>query len=68
MGLNEFAGYGTVGLTALTTGYIAASAGLRPRPFYLGIGYTIAGFLLSALVRETSEHVRHEAKSARDGV
>jgi MFS family permease len=68
MGLNEFAGYGAVGLTALVTGYIAASAGLRPKPFYLGIGYAVAGFLLSALVRETSEHVRHEARSARDDV
>jgi MFS family permease len=68
MGLNEFAGYGTVGLTALVTGYIAASSGLRPKPFYLGIGYAVAGFLLSILVRETSGHVRHEAASARDGV
>ena len=66
MGLNEFAGYGTVGLTALATGYIAASAGLRPKPFYLGIGYAFAGFLLSAcFVRETSGHVQHEARSAR---
>src|SRR6516162_8800113 len=64
MGLNEFAGYGTVGLTALATGYIAASAGLRPKPFYLGIGYAVAGFLLSAcFVRETSGHVHHEARS-----
>src|SRR5262252_7580464 len=68
MGLNEFAGYGTVGLTALVTGYIAASSGLRPKPFYLGIGYAVAGFLLSILVRETSGHVRHEAGSARNGV
>jgi MFS family permease len=68
MGLNEFAGYGTVGLTALATGYIAASTGLRPRPFYLGIGYAVAGFLLSALVRETSEHVRHEARFTGNGV
>src|SRR5215831_13328478 len=66
MGLNEFAGYGALGLTALVTGYIAASAGLRPRPFYLGVGYAVAGFLLSMLVRETSGHVRHEARSARD--
>src|SRR5262252_3040268 len=36
MGLNEFAGYGTVGFTALVTGYIAASAGLRPKSFYFG--------------------------------
>ncbi len=62
MGLNEFAGYGAVGLTALVTGYIAASARLRPKPFYLGIGYAFAGFLLSAcLVRETGGHVQHEA-------
>jgi len=66
MGLNEFAGYGALGLTALVTGYIAASSGLRPRPFYLGVGYAVAGFLLSMLVRETSGHVRHEARSARD--
>jgi MFS family permease len=66
MGLNEFAGYGAVGLTALVTGYIAASAGLRPKPFYLGIGYAIAGLLLSAcLVRETRGHVQHEVRSAR---
>jgi MFS family permease len=64
MGLNEFAGYGTVGLTALVTGYIAASAGLRPKPFYLGIGYAFAGLLLSAFVRETRGHVQHEARSA----
>src|SRR5262245_47791177 len=66
MGWNEFAGYGAVGLTALVTGYIAASAGLRPKPFYLGIGYAVAGLLLSAcLVRETSAHVRQEARSTR---
>jgi MFS family permease len=69
MGLNEFAGYGAVGLTALLTGYIAASAGLRPKPFYLGIGYAFAGFLLSALfVRETGGHVQHEAQFARSDV
>ena len=61
MGLNEFAGYGAVGLTALLTGYIAAGSGLRPRPFYLGIGYAVAGLLLSVFfIRETSGHVLHE--------
>src|SRR5262245_1569638 len=34
MGLNEAAGYGALGATALFTGYIAASHGLRPAPFY----------------------------------
>jgi MFS family permease len=65
MGLNEFAGYGTVGLTALVTGYIAASDGLRPNPFYLGIGYAFAGLLLSFWVHETMGHVHHEALAAR---
>lgn len=65
MGWNEFAGYAAVGLTALATGYIAASAGLRPKPFYLGIGYAFAGLLLSAFVRETRGHVHEEARSVR---
>src|SRR5262245_29612142 len=33
MGLNEFAGYGAVALTALLTGYIVSAYGLRPEPF-----------------------------------
>jgi predicted MFS family arabinose efflux permease len=36
VGLNEFAGYLVVGLTALATGYLASVYGLRPEPFYLG--------------------------------
>jgi predicted MFS family arabinose efflux permease len=35
MGLNEAVGYGTLGVTALVTGYIAAAYGLRPPPFYV---------------------------------
>jgi MFS family permease len=61
MGLNEFAGYAAVGITALATGYIAARYGLRPEPFYLGIGYTIMGFSLSLwAVRDTRGHARLE--------
>jgi MFS family permease len=64
MGLNEFAGYGAVALSALATGYVAASYGLRPQPFYLGIGFAVIGLLLSVLaVRETHGHARHEAKN-----
>lgn len=47
MGLDEFAGYGALGLTALATGYIAARWGLRPTPFYLGMAYTVLGLALS---------------------
>lgn len=63
MGLNEFAGYFAVAASALATGYIASHAGLRPEPFYLGIGYSLIGLFLSlVLVRETRHHVVHEAK------
>jgi MFS family permease len=61
VGLNEFAGYLAVGLTALATGYLAAAYGLRPEPFYLGVGYAVLGLLVSVfLVRDTREHVRLE--------
>ena len=62
MGLNEAAGYLAVALAALATGYIAATHGLRPWPFSLGIGFVLAGLVLSAFViRETHGHARHEA-------
>lgn len=62
MGLNEAAGYGAVGLTALLTGYLAARYGLRPAPFYIGIFYSIAGLILSVLViRDTRQHARLES-------
>jgi MFS family permease len=67
VGLNEFAGYLSVGLTALATGYVAQRYGLRPSPFYLGIAYAALGLLTSAfLVRDTHQHVRHEI-AARGG-
>src|SRR5215469_8918446 len=45
VGLNEFAGYLAVGVTALATGYIAARYGLRPAPFYLGMAYAVLGLV-----------------------
>lgn len=61
VGLNEFAGYLAVGLTAFLTGYIASTYGLRPEPFYLGVGYALLGVIVSMfLVRDTQEHVRLE--------
>ncbi|MEO6143115.1 MAG: MFS transporter [Dermatophilaceae bacterium] len=62
MGLNEAAGYGAVALTALATGYLAQSYGLRPAPFLLGIAFAALGLGLSTLaVKETREHARLEA-------
>lgn len=64
MGLNEAAGYGAVGLTALLTGYIASEYGLRPQPFYIGIAYTIIGMLLSIFViRDTRKFAQLEAQA-----
>jgi MFS family permease len=61
VGLNEFAGYFAVGVTAFLTGYLAAQYGLRPVPIWLGVGYAVIGTVLSILlVRDTREHVRLE--------
>ncbi len=65
VGLNEFAGYLAVGVTAFLTGYLASRYGLRPVPIYLGVGYAVLGAALSImLVRDTREHVRLEAASS----
>lgn len=64
MGLNEFAGYFAVAGSALATGYIASHFGLRPEPFYLGVGYVALGLILSIwFVRDTHAHARHEGKN-----
>jgi MFS family permease len=64
MGLNEFSGYLAVALSALATGHVAAVYGLRPEPFYLGVGFVAAGLGLSAVVvRETHGLARHEARN-----
>jgi MFS family permease len=65
MGLNEFAGYLAVAAAALGTGYVAAHYGLRPAPFYLGVGFVLVGLALSAFfVRDTRDHARSEAAQA----
>jgi MFS family permease len=65
VGLNEFAGYLAVGVTAFLTGYLASEYGLRPIPIYLGVGYAIVGTMLSILlVRDTRAHVRAEIGDA----
>ncbi len=67
MGLNEFAGYFAVAGSSLATGFIAARYGLRPEPFYLGVGFVAVGLLLSVLVvRETKHHVAVESKQHGD--
>lgn len=63
MGLNEFAGYGTLGLVAYTTSIIADNYGVRPYPFYLGIIIVILGTLLTwFFVKDTAGHVKKETE------
>ena len=65
MGLNEFAGYLAVAMSAFATGEIASHFGLRPEPFYLGIVFVALGLALTHfLVRDTLPHVRHESASS----
>ena len=65
MGINESAGYMAVGLVAFLTGWIASEYGLRPYPFYLGIGFATIGLLASFfLVKDTIHHVATETKSS----
>lgn len=62
MGLNEFAGYLAVGVVAYLTAYIAEHYGVTPYPFYLGIGISLTGLLVSLLwVKDTRAFVRREA-------
>ncbi len=57
MGVNEFAGYFAVAAAALATCYVASNWGLRPEPFYLGVGFIAFGLAMSVfLVRETRQH------------
>src|SRR3989442_1367491 len=65
LGLNEFSGYVAVGLMSWITGFIAGHWGLRPYPFYLGIGIAVVGLVVSVLaVRETRGHVALESIAA----
>lgn len=64
-GINEFAGYLSVGLVALLTSYLAAQYGVRPVPFYTGVVLVILGFALSFFfVRDTARFVRQETRQS----
>jgi MFS family permease/rhodanese-related sulfurtransferase len=65
MGLNEFAGYIALAAIAFVTGWIASSYGLRPYPFYIGIGLAVVGLVLSLVfVQDTGRHVQLESSSS----
>ena len=61
LGFNETAGYTSLAVAAFVTGIIAQSYGLRPEPFYLGIGIAAGGLALSVfLVRDTAPYLAME--------
>jgi MFS family permease len=67
LGLNEAAGYLAVAAAALLTGVIAEHWGLRPEPFYMGIGIAACGLALSTLfVRDTAPFVALESSTHPD--
>ncbi len=64
MGLNEFAGYIAVAIVAFLTGWIASEYGIRPYPFYVGIGLVFFGLAGSIFfIKDTKHHVAKETIS-----
>ena len=67
LGLNEFAGYLSVAAVGFATGYLASIYGLKPIPFYFGIGFAIIGTLLSVVaVRDTRKFVQLEIQNHKE--
>lgn len=65
MGLNEFSGYIALAIVGFATGWIASNYGLRPYPFYIGIGLAVAGLLTSIFfIKDTGKHSQREASES----
>ena len=66
MGINEFAGYLSVGMAAYLASEIAAAKGYAFYPFLPGIFFSIAGLLLTVFfVKDTHPHVLYETQQSR---
>jgi MFS family permease len=64
LGLNEFAGYLSVAVVGFLTGYLAATYGLKPYPFCLGIAFSVLGFIISLfIIKETKKFTLLEIKN-----
>jgi MFS family permease len=64
LGLNEASGYLAVSAAAAIAGFLAASYGVRPAPYWLAEVLAVCGLLLSLFTRETTGHVDLESVGA----
>ena len=64
LGLNEASGYLAVSAAAAAAGFLAATYGIRPAPYWLAEVLAGCGLLLSLLTRETAAHVELESAGA----
>lgn len=67
VGLNEFAGYAAVGLSAFVSGLLAERFGIRPEPFLMGLVVIGAGTLVGWLFVKESHGVVHVQPHVRIG-
>jgi MFS family permease len=66
MGINEFAGYLSVGVAAYLASRIAAEKGFAFYPFLPGIFFSLSGLLLTLFfVKDTQPHVLYEAQKSK---
>ncbi len=64
IGANETAGYAALAVAAFLSGVVAESWGVRPEPFYLGVGFAALGLAFSALlVRDTTPFMALESRA-----
>jgi MFS family permease len=68
LGLNEFAGYASVGAAAWAAGWIASRWALRPEPFFLAAACALLTLLLATFfIRDTKAHARAEQSATGFG-
>lgn len=63
MGLNEFAGYLSVGLIAFLTAWIATTYGVVPYPFYLGLVLAVMGLFITLFFVKDTAHFLHQEQN-----
>lgn len=64
IGLNEFAGYSSIGLTTFLVAWLATQYGLRPYPFFTGVAYSVIALAISVfIIRDTRGYMQSASAS-----